>query len=100
MRVTGSISGSVFLARQIEEVPTYPAQGEETPARFKLAGTVEEITLDSEGQPETILLSGNLITVVPLTVFQDDVSVGDSATAQGIVRDGALVAALVKADGN
>ena len=98
VRVTGSISGSVFLARQIERVPTYTAQAEEMPARFNLTGVVEEITLDSEGQPETILLSGNLITVVPLTVFQDDVSVGDSVTAQGIVRDGALLAALVELD--
>ena len=96
VRVTGSISGSVFLARQIEQIPTYPAQAGDTPSRFHLDGTVEEITLDSEGRPETILLNGNLISVVPLTVFKDEVSVGDFVTAQGIVRDGALLAALVK----
>jgi hypothetical protein len=98
VKVTGSISGSIFLAREIESVPTYPTQAGGTPARFNLTGTLEEVTLDSEGRPETLLLSGNLVTIVPLTVFQDDVSAGDSVTAQGIVRDGALLAALVRLD--
>ena len=98
VRVAGSISGSIFLAREIETVRTYPAQAEETPARFNIKGTLEEITLDSEGQPETLLLSDNLITVVPLTVFLDEVSAGNQVIAQGIVRDGVLLAALVKLD--
>ena len=98
VKVTGSISGSIFLAREIESVRTYPAQAGGTPTRFNLNGILEEVTLDSEGQPETLLLSGNLIAVVPLTVFQDEVSAGDPVIAQVIVRDGALLAALVKLD--
>ena len=98
VKVTGSISGSIFLAREIESVRTYPAQAGGTPTRFNLNGILEEVTLDSEGQPETLLLSGNLIAVVPLTVFQDEVSAGDPVIAQGIVRDGAMLAALVKLD--
>ena len=96
VKVTGSISGSIFLARAIESVPTYTTQAGGSPQSFDLTGTVEEITLDSEGRPETILLSGNLVTIVPLTVLQDEVSVGDAVAAHGIVRDGALLAALVR----
>ena len=98
VRISGSISGSVFFAREVERLEVYPTQAEESSVRFNLSGIVEEITLDSEGEPETLLLSGNLITIVPLTVFQDEVSVGDSATALGIIRDGALLAALVSLD--
>ena len=98
VRITGSISGSVFLARRIERLPTYPAQAGGAATRFNISGVIEEITMDNEGRPETLLLSGSLITVVPLTVFQDEVAVGDSVTAQGIVRDGARQAALVRLD--
>ena len=96
VRVTGSISGSVFLAREIESVRSHPSQGGQNQVRFNLSGDVEEIRLDGEGEPETLLLDGSSITIVPLTVFQDEVSVGDSATIEGISRDGALLAALVK----
>ncbi len=95
VKITGSISGSVFLARKIESVPTYASQAGSALKKFNLSGIVEEITPDSEGRPETILLSGNLITIVPLTVLRKEVSVGDEAAAHGIVRDGALLAAFV-----
>ena len=98
VRVTGSISGSLFLATQIESVRSHRSQAGQNQARFNLSGEIEEIRLDSEGEPETLLLDGSTINIVPLTVFQDEVSVGDSATAEGIIRDGVLLAALVKLD--
>ena len=96
VKVTGSISGGIFLAREIEKVRPHPAQDDQSPVRFNLSGSLEEIHLDSEGQPETLLLAGSLITIVPLTVFQDEVAAGDPVTAEGIIRDGVLLAALVK----
>ena len=98
VKVTGSISGSLFLAWEIEAVISYPAQGGQSQVRFNLNGELEEIRRDSEGTTETLLLSGNIITIVPLTVFLDEVSVGDSVAAEGIIRDGVLLAALVKLD--
>ena len=98
VRVTGSISGSVFLARQIEAVSSYPAQGGQSQVRFNLSGVLEEIRTDGEGDPETLVLAGNTITVVSLTVFVDEIAVGDSVLADGIIRDGILLAALVRLD--
>ena len=96
VKVTGSISGNVFLAREIETVLSYPAQAGQSQVRFNLAGELEEIRTDSEGEPESLTLGGNTITIVSLTVFQDEVEVGDSVAVQGIIRDSSLLAALVK----
>ena len=53
---------------------------------------------DSEGEPESLTLAGNTITIVSLTVFLDDVEVGDLVVVEGIIRDSALLGALVKLD--
>jgi len=98
VKVTGSISGDVFLAREIETVPSYPAQAGQSQVPFSLSGVIEEIRTDSEGEPESLTLSGNAITIVPLTIFQNEVTVGDQVVVDGIIRDGALLAALVKLD--
>ena len=96
VRVTGSISAGVFLAREIEVVRPFQPQIETGQARFSVSGELEEILLDGEGDPETILLAGNTIIIVPLTVFLDDVDMGDAVTVEGIVRDGVMMAALVR----
>ena len=96
VKVTGSISGSVFLARQIEVVSPYPAQGGQSQVRFNISGELEEIQTDEDGETESLLLAGNTINVVPLTVFLDEVAVGDSVSAEGIIRDSVLLAALVR----
>ena len=96
VKVSGSISGGIFLARKIESVRSLASAVEERVVRFILRGAVEEIRVDDEENPEAMLMAGNLITIVPLTIFQDDVSVGDSIVAQGIIRDGVLLAALIK----
>ncbi len=98
VRVTGSISGSIFLATEIESVRSRRSQSGQDQARFTLDRELLEIRLDSEGEPETLLLGENTINVVPLTVFQDEVSAGDTVIVEGIFRDGALLAALVKLD--
>ena len=98
VKVTGSISGNVFLAREIETVVSYPAQAGQSQVRFNLSGEIEEIRTDSEGEPESLTLSGNTITIVSLTVFQDEVEVGDQVVVEGIIRDTSLLAALVKLD--
>ncbi len=98
VKVTGSISGNVFLAREIETVASYPAQAGQSQVRFNLSGEIEEIRADSEGEPESLTLSGNTITIVSLTVFQDEVAVGDHVVVEGIIRDSSLLAALVKLD--
>ena len=98
VKVTGSISGSIFLAREIETVRSYPAQGGQSQVRFNLAGELEEIRSDSEGDPESLTLGGNTITVVPLTVFPNEVAAGDSVVVEGIIRDSVLIAALVRID--
>ena len=96
VKVTGSISGNIFLAREIETVLSYPAQAGQSQVRFILSGELEERRVDSEGEPESLTLAGNTVTIVPLTVFQDAVEVGDRVAVEGIIRDGALLAALVR----
>lgn len=98
VKVTGSISGNVFLAREIETVVSYPAQAGQSQVRIKLSGELEEIRTGNEGEPESLTLSGNTITIVSLTVFQDEVAVGDQVVVEVIVRDSSLLAALVKMD--
>ena len=96
VRVSGAISGGIFVARKIESVRSLQTAAEERVHRFILRGDVQEVRHDDEGRIEAILLAGNLITIVPLTILQDEVSVGNSIIAQGIVRDGVLLAALVR----
>ena len=96
VKVSGAITGGIFVARKIESVRSLEAAAEERVHRFILRGAVEELRYDDDGSIEALLLAGNLITVVPLTIFQDEVSVGSSVIAQGIVRDGVLLAAFVK----
>ena len=96
VKVTGSISGNVFLARQIEAVSSYPAQGGQGEVRFNLRGELEEIRTDGDGELETLLMVGNAITVVPLTVILGEVEAGSTVSAEGIIRDGVLLATLVR----
>ena len=96
VEVSGAISGGIFVARKIESVRSLETAAEEIVHRFILRGDAQEIRHDDEGRIEAILLAGNLINIVPLTIMQDEVSAGDSIIAQGIVRDGVLLAALVR----
>ena len=76
-------------------MPAYDPKDDGTPARFRIKGILQEARLDSEGRPDRLLLSGERIIVQALTVFQDDVSVGDSVTAEGVLRNGILLATLI-----
>ena len=96
VKVSGAISGGIFVARRIESVRSLETAAEERVHRFILRGAVEEIRRDDEGRVESILLAGNQITIVPLTIFQDEVAAGSTIIAQGIVRDGVLFAASIK----
>ena len=96
VKVTGSISGSIFLAREIERIGSVQLPSNETLIRFSINGILEEVRLDSEGFPEALLLKGKVISVAPLTVFQDEVSAGDPVIVEGIVRDEESVAAQVR----
>lgn len=95
MKVTGKVSGGVFLAEEIERLPAYDPKDDGTPAWFRIKGILQEARLDSEGRPDRLLLSGERIIVEALTEFQDDVSVGDSVTAEGVIRNGILLATLI-----
>ena len=96
VEVSGAISGGIFVAWKIESVRSLETATEERVHRFILRGDLQELQQDDEGRTEAILLAGNIITIVPLTILQDEVSVGDSIIAQGIVRDGVLLAASVR----
>ena len=96
VRVTGSISGSIFLARKIERIRSVTLQDASSLVRFSLSGTLEEVRVDNEGNPESLLLKGNVITVAPLTVFQEPVSAGNFVVIEGIIRDEELLAASVR----
>ena len=95
MKATGRVSGGVLLAEEIERLPGYEPRDAGTPARFRIKGILQEARLDSEGRPDRLLVSGERIIVEALTVFQDDVSVGDSVTAEGVIRNGILLATLI-----
>ena len=95
VKVSGEVSGGVFLAQEIERLPAYDPRNDEAPARFRIKGILQEARLDSEGRPDRLLLSGERIIVQALTVFQDDISVGDSITAEGVLRNGILLATLI-----
>ena len=95
VKVSGEVSGGVFLAEIVERLPAYDPEDYGTPARFRIKGILQEARLDSEGRPDRLLLSGERIIVQALTVFQDDVSAGDSVTAEGVIRNGILLATLI-----
>ena len=95
VKVSGEVSGGVFLAQEIERLPAYDPMDSGAPAQFRIKGILQEARLDSEGRPDRLLLSGERIIVQALTVFQDEVSVGDSVTAEGVLRNGILLATLI-----
>ena len=95
MKATGKVSGGVLLAEEIERLTAYDPRDDGTPARFRIRGILQEVRLDSEGRPDRLLVSGERIIVEALTVFHSDVSAGDSVTAEGIIRDGILLATQI-----
>ena len=95
VKVSGDVSGGIFLAQEIERLPAYDPKDDATSARFRIKGILQEARLDSEGRPDRLLVSGELIIVQALTVLQDEFSVGDSVTAEGVIRNGILLATLI-----
>ena len=110
MKATGRVSGGVLLVEEIERLTAYDPlsarsvgmpggphlyESGGTPARFRIKGILQEARLDSEGRPDSLLVSGERIIVEALTVFQGDVSAGDAVTAEGVIRDSILIATLI-----
>ena len=95
VRATGYVADGVFLAQEIERLSTYDPRDDGAPARFRINGLLQEAQLDSEGRPDRLLVSGERIIVEALTVFQDDIAAGDTVTAEGIIRDGILLATQI-----
>ncbi len=92
VKVTGRVSGGVFLAQEIERLTAYAPKDGGTPARFRIKGILQEARLDSQGRPDSLLVSGERIIIEALTVLKGDISAGDSVTAEGVIRDGILLA--------
>ena len=51
VKVTGKVSGGVFLAEEIQRLPAYDTKDDGIPARFNIKGILQEARLDSEGGP-------------------------------------------------
>ena len=95
VRITGRISDDVFLAQEIERIiPVEPVR-EEMPTTFRIQGILQETSLDSEGRPDRLLVSGERIIVEALSEFVDEVFVGNSVTVEGVIREGILVATTI-----
>ena len=94
-KVTGRISDGIFLAQEIERITAYDTEEEESLARFRIGGILQEASLDSNGRPDRLLVSGERIIVESLSEFQNEVFVGDSITVEGVIRDGILVATII-----
>ena len=94
-KVTGRISDGIFLAQEIERVTAYDIEEKESLARFRIRGALQETSLDSNGRPDRLLVSGERIIVESLSEFVNQVFVGDSITVEGVIRDGILVATTI-----
>ena len=98
VRATGRITGGVLFAQEIERIPASPASGAgngENPQRFSIQGRLQEARLDSEGRPDRLLVAGEPVIVEALTVFLDQVLVGDAVAVAGEVHDGLLIATQI-----
>ena len=95
VKITGRISDDVFLTQEIERViPVEPVR-EEMQTTFRIQGILQETSLDSEGRPDRLLVSGERIIVEALSEFVDEVFVGNSVTVEGVIREGILVATTI-----
>ena len=94
--VSGRISDGVLHAREIERVVAFDQKQEEFQARFSIRGPLQDASLDSDGRPDRLLVSGERIIVESLSEFIDEVFVGDSVTVEGVIRDGILVATVIR----
>ena len=95
VKTGGRLSDGVFLAQEVERIPV---RGHRTPplsARFRIQGPLQETDLDSNARPDRLLVSGERIIVETLSVFRDEVFVGDLVTVEGIIRDGTLIATII-----
>ena len=98
VKAAGRISNGIFFAQEIERIPSNPspaAGNGESPQQFDIQGLLQEARLDSEGRPDRLLVAGEPIIVQALTVFRDQVSVGDSISVTGETHDGILIATLI-----
>ena len=99
-KVSGRISDGVFLAQEIERVTIFEYAEERAPIPFRIRGTLMDASLDSNGRPDRLLVSGERIIVETLSEFRDEVFVGDSIVVEGIIRDGILVAKVISLNVN
>ena len=100
VKITGRISDDVFQTQEIERIiPVEPVR-EETPTTFRIQGILQETSLDSEGRPDRLLISGERIIVEALSEFVDEVFVGNSVTVEGVIREGILVATTISLTAN
>ena len=95
IKATGRISNGVFQAQQIERIDAHAYQDADPPARFNIQGILQEARLDSEGRPDNLLVSGERIIVEPLTVFHNQVFVGDTVSVQGVITNATLIATQI-----
>ena len=94
-KVAGRISDGIFLAQEIERVTVFEYAEEMAPIPFRIRGILMDASLDSDGRPDRLLVSGERIIVETLSEFRDEVFVGDSIVVEGMIRDGILVATVI-----
>ena len=99
-KVSGRISDGIFLAQEITRITAYDSEDAEPQARFRIRGALQEASLDSDGRPDRLLVSGERIIVESLSEFRNEVFVGDSITVEGVIRDGILVATVITLNEN
>ena len=80
------------------EVETDSDPSEDRPSKFKLEGEIEEVRQDSDGTIVGLTVDGERIDVEALTLIEGVLVSGNRVVVEGIVRNGALLAASIVED--
>ena len=96
IELKGLIKDGGLVADQVETEDSLPS--EDRPSKFKLEGIIEEVRRDSDGRVVGLRVDGERIEVEALTLIQGALVPGKRVVVEGIVRNGALLAATILED--
>ena len=96
VELKGVISGGGLVADEVEG--ENPGLSGDRPSKFKLGGVIEEVRRDGDSNVVSLIVDGERISVEGLTLIQGELVPGQRVVVEGIVRNGALLAATIVED--
>ncbi len=96
IELKGVIRDGGLVADEVESEDSRPSG--DRPSKFKLEGVIEEVRRNSDSDIVSLIVDGERISVEALTLIQGALIPGQRVVVEGIVHNGALLAATIVED--